>query len=279
MIAISPTFFSTLRNVMDREAFIAQGGKGSALPKTAKSNQSDESGPDHPGYVGSMRYLNITDLSGATSASYRNHIMIPHPYHTGWIDWRLHPANRRQLYLPEATYSPCCKPHSYESQGKNAMLKLKIWAATAFLGLLIFGIVPVSVCTGKSIYGKVTEAKSANLLTLGYGTGQYDIRIAGIDAPKEEPFATEAKQFVANLVFGKNVRLWFLGRTPNGEMLGRLLYTDDPAIGIKEVAVEVLKAGLARRQNGYDFKDSELSKAEGEARDAKRGIWAMAQPR
>ncbi len=101
---------------------------------------------------------------------------------------------------------------------------------------------------------------------------------SGIDAPKEEPFATEAKQFVAKLVFGKNVRLWFLGRTPNGEMLGRL-HTDDPAIGIKEVAVEVLKAGLARRQNGYDFKYSELSKAESEARDAKRGIWAVAQPR
>jgi endonuclease YncB( thermonuclease family) len=159
----------------------------------------------------------------------------------------------------------------------NAMLKLKITKIT-FVGLLIFWIVPLSVCAGKSIYGKVTEVKSANLLTLDYGTGQYSIRVAGIDAPKEGPFATEAKQFVANLVLGKNVRLRFLGRTPNGEMLGRL-DTDDPVIGINEVAVELLKAGLARRQNGYDVKDGELSKAESEAREAKRGIWAPAQPR
>ena len=69
--------------------------------------------------------------------------------------------------------------------------------------LLIFWIVPVSVYAGKSIYGKVTEVKSADVLTLDYGTGQYSIRIAGIDAPEEGLFATEAKQFVANLVLGK----------------------------------------------------------------------------
>jgi endonuclease YncB( thermonuclease family) len=154
------------------------------------------------------------------------------------------------------------------------MLKFKM-CAKIIVSLLIFWIVPVSVYAGKSIYGKVTEVKSADLLTLDYGTGQYSIRIAGIDAPEEGPFATEAKQFVANLVLGKDVRLRFLGRTPNGEMLGRL-DTDDPVIGIKEVAVELLKAGLARRQNGYD---GELSGAESEAREAKRGIWALAQPR
>jgi endonuclease YncB( thermonuclease family) len=158
------------------------------------------------------------------------------------------------------------------------MLKLGKLATIALLGLLIFWIVPVSVCEGKAIYGKVTEVKSADLLTLDYGTGQYNIRVAGIDVPKEEPFATEAKQLVASLVLGKNVRLWFLGRALNGEMLGRL-FTDDPAIGIKEVAVEMVKAGLARRQDGYDFQASELSKAERQAREAKRGIWALAQPR
>jgi len=155
------------------------------------------------------------------------------------------------------------------------MLKLKMCTKITFVGLLIFWIVPVSVCAGKSIYGKVTEVASANLLTLDYGTGQYSIRVAGIDAPKEGPFATEAKQFVANLVLGKNVRLRFLGRTPNGEMLGRL-DTDDPVIGIREVAVELVRAGLARAQIGFD---QELTNAENEAREAKRGIWAPAQPR
>jgi len=155
------------------------------------------------------------------------------------------------------------------------MLKLKIWAITTFLSLIIFGAVPVPVCAGKSLYGNVTGVKSAEVVTLDYVGGRYDIRIAGIDVPKQGPFATKAKQFVANLVFGKNVRIRFQGRTPKGEMLGRL-DTDDTVIGIKEAAVELVRAGLARVQKDYD---GELSKAESEAREAKHGIWAMAQPR
>jgi endonuclease YncB( thermonuclease family) len=154
------------------------------------------------------------------------------------------------------------------------MFKLKIWATTTFLGLIVFGVVQVPVCAGKSLYGKVTEVKSAEVVTLDYGGGHYDIRIAGIDVPKRGPFATEAKQFVANLIFGKNV-IRFQGRTPNGEMTGRL-DTDDPVNGSKEAAVELVRAGLATVQKDYD---SELSKAESEAREAKRGIWALAQPR
>lgn len=147
-------------------------------------------------------------------------------------------------------------------------------ATTALLGLLIFCAVPPAVCAGKSIYGKVTDVKSADVMTLDYGTGQYDIRVVGIDVPKEGPFASEAKQFVANLVLGKNVRLRFYGRAPNGEMFGRL-DTEDPVSGIKEVAVELVRAGLARAQRDFD---SELTKAENEARESNRGLWA-AQPR
>ena len=51
---------------------------------------------------------------------------------------------------------------------------------------------------------------------------------------------------------------------------------DHPVIGIKEVGVEMVRAGLARRQPGYDEKYGELAAAEDEARQAGRGIWAPA---
>jgi endonuclease YncB( thermonuclease family) len=57
-------------------------------------------------------------------------------------------------------------------------------------------------------------------------------------------------------------------------MLGRL-DTDDPAIGIKDVGVELVRAGLARVQPGFG---GDLAKAENEARQAGRGLWAAAQP-
>jgi endonuclease YncB( thermonuclease family) len=148
-------------------------------------------------------------------------------------------------------------------------------ATTALLGLLFFWSMPRSVWAAKSIYGKVTDVKSADVVTLDHGAGQYEIRVAGIDVPTEEPFASQAKQFVANLVLGKNVRLRFYARTPNGEIVGRL-DIDDPVLGIKEVAVELVRAGLARVQQGFD---RELLRAEAEARETKRGLWGSSQLR
>ena len=67
----------------------------------------------------------------------------------------------------------------------------------------------------------------------------------------------------------------FQGRSEGGEMMVRL-FTDDPDIGIKEVSVELVRAGLARRPKGFDFKYGELAAAEREAQAAKRGLWATA---
>lgn len=150
-------------------------------------------------------------------------------------------------------------------------------ATAGFLGLLVLGAGLSTASAGDSLYGKVTEVKSADVVTFDYGAGRYDLRLAGIDVPKEGPIATKAKQFVSDLVLGKNARMRFEGRRPNGEMMARL-FTDDPAIGIKEVAVELVKAGLARRQKDYDFKYGELAAAEREAQSGRRGLWAEAPP-
>src|SRR5438105_12573659 len=115
-------------------------------------------------------------------------------------------------------------------------------AATAIFSLLIFPIAFASISAGKAIYGQVTEVRSGSVVTLDHGAGRYDIRIAGIDVPTEEPLASAAKLLAASLVLGKKVRLIFISRMPNGEMLGRL-DTDDPASGIKDVALELVKAG------------------------------------
>lgn len=147
-------------------------------------------------------------------------------------------------------------------------------AIGVFLGLLIFGAGLFPAFAGDSLYGKVTAVKSANVATLDYGTGKYDMRLIGIDVPKEGPLAREATQFVSKMVLEKNARMRFEGRTPNGEMISRL-QTDDPVIGIKDVGLEIVKAGLARKQKNYDHKYGELSPAKTEARRV-RGLWAYA---
>lgn len=153
----------------------------------------------------------------------------------------------------------------------------KIWTAAAFPPLLIFLASIVPVLAGDSLYGKVTEVKSANVVTFDYGAGQYELRLVGIDVPREPLIATEATKFVSNLILGKNARVRFKGRTESGEMLARL-FTDDPDIGINEVGVELVRSGLARRQEGFDFKYGELAAAEQEAKSALRGLWSAAPP-
>ena len=146
----------------------------------------------------------------------------------------------------------------------------RLWGIVVFTSILLWG---VPAFAGDSLYGKITEVKSAELVVLDYGEGEYDVRLIGIDAPKTGPLAEEARKLVADLVLGKNARIRFEGRGAREEMVSRLL-ADDPVLGVKDVGVELVKAGLAQRQKDFDYKYGELTTAENEARTAKRGLWS-----
>jgi endonuclease YncB( thermonuclease family) len=151
------------------------------------------------------------------------------------------------------------------------------WASVSSLMLLIFGLGIAPAFPGDSLYGTVRDVKSADLVTLDYGKGSYPVRLIGIEVPREGPIAQQARDLVAKLVLGKNARIRIEGRNEKGELVSRL-FTDDPVLGIKEVNLELVRAGLARRRKDYDYMYGELSKAEGEARKQRRGLWATEQP-
>lgn len=149
------------------------------------------------------------------------------------------------------------------------------WAIGANCTALLFLMVGLcSVFAADSLYGRVTAVRSANLVVLNYGKGEYVVRIVGIDPPQDAARAREARQFVSNLVLKKMARMRLEGKAPNGEMVARL-FTDEPKNNIKDVGLELLRSGLARRQTTFDYKYGELAAAEREARDARRGIWAV----
>lgn len=153
------------------------------------------------------------------------------------------------------------------------------WCNVAILGILALATVRSSAFAGDSLYGKVTAVKSATQVTLDTGEGQYELRLEGVEAPKDAALAEQAVKYLSHLVLGKNARMRFEGRGEEGEMEARL-YTDDKELGIKDVNVELVRMGLAQREKGADFKYGELSAAENEAKSARRGLWAAdAQPR
>ena len=154
----------------------------------------------------------------------------------------------------------------------------KKWVARQLLFFLVLGVGLCPAFAGDSLYGRITEVKSADVVTLDYGGGQYDLKLVGIDVP-EALMGDQARQFVADMVLGKNARMRFDHRTKEGVMLARLFTDDpDPAIGIKDVAMEMVRAGMARRQKNFDFKYGELAAAEREAQSARRGMWATTDP-
>jgi len=130
---------------------------------------------------------------------------------------------------------------------------------------------------GDSFYGKVTAVRSADVVVMSYGRGEYVVRLFGVEAPREGAIAEQARAVVAKLVLGKSARFRLERRTPNGEMVGRLL-ADDATAGVRDVGLGLLRAGLVRRREGADGKYGELAAAEADARKAKRGLWAQTSP-
>ncbi|HEV7396808.1 MAG TPA: thermonuclease family protein [Pyrinomonadaceae bacterium] len=142
----------------------------------------------------------------------------------------------------------------------------------SLLVLLSFG----PVLGGDSFFGKVTEVRAPNVVVIDNGKARFVVNIVGIEPAREAAIASQAKQLVADLVLNKDARVRILGWTQKNEMVAQLL-TANKEIGIKDVAVEMVRAGMARRQQGKDedfgYKYGELNTAERQARAAKRGLW------
>ncbi len=140
-----------------------------------------------------------------------------------------------------------------------------------FCVALLSGSIPAFA--GDVFGGKVTEVRSAEIIVVDYGRGTYVVRIVGITAPQGR-IADQAKEAVTKMLLGNTVYARFQGRNKNGEMVSRV-FVGEPG---KDVGLELVRSGLARRLPGkdpdFEYKYGELTKAETEARQNKRGLWA-----
>lgn len=57
---------------------------------------------------------------------------------------------------------------------------------------------------------------TADVVTLSDREGQYEVRLAGVDAPDQGPLAECARPFFAGMVLNKNARMRFEYRDRNG---------------------------------------------------------------
>lgn len=106
------------------------------------------------------------------------------------------------------------------------------------------------------------------------------VRLLGVDAPEKrggyrqaEPFGDAATAFMKKLLEGRDVRLEYDG--PRTDQYNRTLAYVVLSDG-RIANIEIIRAGLAETYRRFDFtRKPDYQAAEREAREAKRGMWAV----
>lgn len=139
--------------------------------------------------------------------------------------------------------------------------------------IFLFLILTVAAYTAE-ITGKVVGVTDGDTITvLTAAKESVKVRLYGIDAPEsKQAFGTRAKEELSRLVFGKVVNVEVKQEDRYGRTVG-LVVVD----GVR-VNVEMVRRGFAWWYRDYAKKDVALAKAEAEAKNAKRGLWADKAP-
>jgi endonuclease YncB( thermonuclease family) len=135
--------------------------------------------------------------------------------------------------------------------------------------ILVFLLIPFFSSAGSTYEGKVISVTDGDTIGVLYRGGQLKVRLAEIDTPeKGQPYGTRARQALSALVFNQVVNVVETDRDRYGRIVGRV-YVD----GI-DVNAEMVLRGHAWVYRKYAT-DQRLYRLEEEAREAKRGLWAL----
>jgi len=146
-------------------------------------------------------------------------------------------------------------------------IKHRIWVL-----IIIWALICPSFLYAGSFEAKAVGISDGDTIKVLKDGKQVKIRLAAIDCPeKKPPYGQKAKQFTADMVAGKIVKVWETDIDRYGRIVGFVFFGD------KNLNKELLSAGLAWHYKYYS-RDPELAKLEFEARSAKRGLWAEPDP-
>jgi endonuclease YncB( thermonuclease family) len=146
------------------------------------------------------------------------------------------------------------------------MIMVRTIVGMAFSLLLSLG----QFAGATELAGRVVGITDGDTLTLLYeGNQQVRIRLAEIDAPESrQPYGNRARQELSDLAFGKDVTVTVQDIDRYGRTVGRVYD------GSLDVNAEMVRQGAAWVYRQYSH-DPLLLRHEQDARDARRGLWAL----
>jgi len=135
-------------------------------------------------------------------------------------------------------------------------------------------LAPVLLTATEIHVGEVVKISDGDTLTLFTDGRQIKVRLAEIDTPeKGQPFGNKAKQALAGMVFGKQVKVSVVDVDRYGRTVGQVVTVDDNL----DVNAALVSQGFAWVYRKY-AKRAMLLDLEEEARKEERGLWSDAQP-
>jgi len=137
--------------------------------------------------------------------------------------------------------------------------------------ILILATVYAKALADDVIVGKVVRVADGDTITVLENRTQHRIRLYGIDAPeRRQDFSNKAKQFVSELVFGKQVRVVKKDIDRYDRIVG-IVYVGDVCVN-----EEIVRNGLAWVYRYYCKIPicAAWLDLEAQARDSKMGLWS-----
>ena len=126
---------------------------------------------------------------------------------------------------------------------------------------------------GRYVMANVIRIADGDTFTMVFENG-FDVRVRlnGIDSPeKKQAFSKRAKQTLSELIYNKEVKVYYESKDRYGRVLG------DVFVNNLNVNREMIKRGMAWHYKQYSD-DETLAQLEVEARRNKSGLWADPNP-
>lgn len=146
-------------------------------------------------------------------------------------------------------------------------------AGAAFLALALL-VVPGAACAGEEqqFSARVLAVEDGDTVRVRRGQGDVRIRIFGIDAPEAtQPFGPEARDAARQLLLNRTVEV----ALKDVDQYGRLVAT--LRVDGRDIGAELIASGAAWNYAQFS-QDDRFASLESDARDAKRGLWALPDP-
>lgn len=145
-----------------------------------------------------------------------------------------------------------------------------------YILLLAICLIPLDVHAA-SLFGKVIEVNSGDVLTVFNMNRPVRIKLLGVDAPEmNQVFGDVAKKHLADLVLDKSVLVEYSGIAADSSLTGRVLLND------ADIGAQMIRDGAA----WFDTNTNRLSTTERDiyqqseqaARNERRGLWQEENP-